>query len=293
VPIRIAMSPGPYHLESDPLRAADMATQWMDHRLVSGSRCIDDIYESLGVPARRRRIAYYGPNPARFDPDRADAARVRREFGVSDSAPFIGQVAFFYPVADGPFVPSAVRGLGIKGHDDFVEAARIVLQVRADARFLLVGDGWGPSGEEYRVRMIQKCRKLGIGDAVIFTGRRVDVPDILAALDVSVQCSLNENLGGTIESLLMRAPTIATRVGGMPESVLHERTGLLVPPRDPESLAASMLRLIDDPALGRRLGVAGREFMLERFTLERTVEDVVGIYRDVCWERNVRRAPLG
>ena len=69
-----------------------------------------------------------------------------------------------------------------------------------------------------------------MGDAVAFTGFRSDVADILADINISVQASLSENLGGTIESLLLERPLVATRVGGMVDSVHDGVTGLLVPP---------------------------------------------------------------
>lgn len=292
VPVRVAMVPGPYHLESDYLRRADLATQWLDHRLIAGSQRTDDLYAEHGVPARRRRVVSYGADRDGFDPAQADPARLRRELGLEPGTPLIGQVAYFYPVDDGPFAPPEVRGRGVKGHEDFVEAARLVLDRRPDARFVLVGDGWGPIGERHRDDIRRRCRELGIEDEVIFTGRREDIADVLAALDVSVQCSLSENYGGTLESLLMRAPTIATRVGGMPEAVRHEQTGLLVEPRDPAGLAAAMLRLIEDRPLARRLGAAGRELVLERFTFQTTVAGVESVYRELAAERGLRRPPL-
>jgi glycosyltransferase involved in cell wall biosynthesis len=78
-----------------------------------------------------------------------------------------------------------------------------------------------------------------------------------------VQCPLTETLGGTIEALLMERPTVATRVGGIPESVHHEETGLLVPAADPAALAAAIERLLANPNECRRFGAAGRKLMLE------------------------------
>jgi glycosyltransferase involved in cell wall biosynthesis len=113
---------------------------------------------------------------------------------------------------------------------------------------------------------------------VIFTGRHEDVPSLLAAADVAVQCSLVENLGGTIEALLMERPVVATRAGGMPESVRDGETGLLVPPSDPEALAAAILRLLENRDEGAALGRAGRQLMLERFTFARMVDDIDAVY---------------
>ncbi len=81
------------------------------------------------------------------------------------------------------------------------------------------------------------------------------------------------------ESLLMAAPTVASRVGGMPEAVRHEQTGLLVAPDHPGELAAAIVRLLAAPDLAARLGRDGRELMLQRFTFERTVADLDRIIR--------------
>jgi glycosyltransferase involved in cell wall biosynthesis len=101
-------------------------------------------------------------------------------------------------------------------------------------------------------------RRSGLQESVVFTGFRNDVPQIYRDLDVSVQASLNENLGGTIESLLMQCPTVATRVGGLTDSVVDGVTGVLPSPADPADLARGILRLLRDPKRARALGEAGR-----------------------------------
>ena len=287
VPIRIAHVPGPLHLESPVLRELDVRTQWMDHHLLGGSAYIERLYRELGVDPRRVSHTYYGPDLERFTPATGRGERVRADLGVPPGVPLVGQVAYFYPPTNERWTPPALRGRGLKGHSDFLEAARLVLAEDPGVRFALVGGGWGPGGEEHRSEMRALARALGVDHAVVFTGDRDDVPDVLAALDVSVQCSLSENLGGTIESLLMERPTIATRVGGMPESVLHERTGLLVEPRDPPALAAAMLRLLRDPDEASRLGKAGRERMLTRFTAAATVDEIDALYRRLAAERGL------
>jgi glycosyltransferase involved in cell wall biosynthesis len=281
-PIRISHVPGPFHLEAQLPRRMDQSTLWMDHQIVGGSRRVEDLYAVLGVPAERRRHIYYGPDPTRFDPTSANPGRVRRELGISPTAPLIGQVAFFYPVMDNPFTPKSVRGLGVKGQSDVVEAARLVLREVPEAHLLLVGGGWDSTGEADRQELIERTRRLGLARSITFLDSRTDVPDVLAALDVSIQASLNENLGGTVESLLMARPTIATRVGGMPEAVIHERTGLLVPPRDPPAIAAAILRMIREREHAAELAKEGRRLMLERFTKDRTVQDVEELYAELA-----------
>jgi glycosyltransferase involved in cell wall biosynthesis len=292
VPIRVAMIAGPLHLEAPGLRELDLATYRLDHRLLAGCQHTNDLYAELGVPERRRTTVGYGIDPAGYDPAVAERERVRAELGIADETPLIGQVAFFYPVLRGPVAPPGTQGRGIKGHEDLMAAARLVLDQRPDVRFLVVGDGFGDAGREHFEEIRRLARELEIDHAVIFAGRRRDLADVISALDVSVQASLSENYGGTIESLLMCAPVIATRAGGMPEVVIDGETGLLVPTRDPDALASAMLRLVDDRELAIRLGRAGRERMLERHTIQRTIDGVVEVYREIARQRGLRRPPL-
>ncbi len=245
------------------------------------------------MPERYRRTVGYGIDPAGFDPAAADATRVRRELGLADDTVVVGQVAWFYPVLMPPIAPPGLEGRGIKGHEDLARGRAIVLDRRPDARFLVVGDGFGELGARHFDDIRRLASELGIEDAVIFAGRRPDLVDVLAAMDVSVQCSLSENYGGTIESLLMERPLVATRAGGMPEVVIDGETGLLVPMRDPEALAAAILRLVEDPELGRRLGTEGRARMLAGHTIQHTIEGVIEAYREVAEERGLERPPFG
>jgi len=148
-------------------------------------------------------------------------------------------------------------------------------------KFLLVGTGWEEAGKKYEAELKQLARVMGLDGYVIFTGFRCDIPDVLAGLDVAVQCSLSENLGGTIESLLMARPTVVTAVGGMVDAVRNGETGLLVPPDDAEGLAQAILDLLSDKDKARRLALRGREWALERFTLAKTVSDIDKLYQDI------------
>jgi len=288
VPIRLSMVPGPYHLESPLLRRIDLATERLDTLVIGGSQRVTDLYLEAGLERSRVRTIPYGCSAEEFDPATVDGRGFRAELGIGETTPLVGQVAYFYQVVREPIAPPSVSGRGAKGHEDFLAAASIVVRSRPDARFVLVGGGWGPEGEKHMRDMQRLCRELALDEQVTFTGPRSDVPEVLAALDVSVQCSLNENYGGTIESLLMERPTVATRVGGMPETVRHEETGLLVPPRDPPALARAMLRLIDCPELGRALGRRGRELMLERFTVETMTNGVADLYAELLSARRQR-----
>lgn len=280
VPLRMSMAPSPFPLQAPFTRRLDRVTWRADHVLIAGSQCIRDLYEDIGVPRSRLELVYYGASSSGFDPLRTDPAAVRAKLGVPVGAPLVGQVAHFYAPIGGSFAPPAARGRGLKGHEVLLRAVPAVLAERPDARFVLAGGARGAPAEQYRDRVRQLAVSLGVAEVVDFVGECRDVPRLLSALDVAVQPSLAENLGGTIESLLMATPTVASRVGGIPEAVRHEQTGLLVAPDDPAQLAAAILRLLAAPDLAARLGRQGRELMLERFTFEHTLADLARIIDD-------------
>ena len=292
VPISVAMIAGPLHLESPRLRRLDLLTHRLDDRLLAGCQYTYDRYRELGVGAGSVRTVGYGVDPTGFDPAVADGSRVRRELGIADDEIVVGQVAWFYPVLSWPIAPLGMEGRGIKGHEDLLAAAQIVLARRPKVRFLVVGDGFGEGGARHFDQMRGLASELGVTDGVLFAGRRADLVDVLASFDISVQASISENYGGTIESLLMERPMVATAVGGMPEIVVDGETGLLVPACDPGALADAIIRLVDDPELGRQMGRVGRQRMLEGHTIQHTIDGVIAAYRELAEERGLRRPPF-
>jgi len=103
----------------------------------------------------------------------------------------------------------------------------------------------------------------------------------LAAADVVALPSLQEGLGvAALEAMAAGRPVVASRVGGLTEAVVHEETGLLVPPGDPTALATALVRLARDPGLRARLGAAGRARVLARYTAARMAEGTLACYED-------------
>ena len=286
VPCRVSMVPGPLHLEAPGTRWLDRLTAWMDHRVVAGSRATYDRYLAMGLSAPHLQCIPYGVDAARFDPAAADGTALRREFNIAPDAPLVGLVAYFYPPRSDWQTPAHLRGRGLKGHEDFIAAARLVRQRRPNARFLLVGRGISDAGEAYRHELMARVDRSDLRDALIFAGHRDDVPNVLAAVQVAVQCSLSENYGGTIESLLMETPTVATRVGGMPETVRHLETGLVVPPAAPQALADAILWMLEHRDEAKQMARAGRALMLSAYTIEHTVDGIDALYDEVLTGRS-------
>lgn len=217
-----------------------------------------------------RRLGWAPPGKVRSIPNGVDLARFaprpleagsRRSLGLPEGGPVVASVGRFVPY---------------KGYAHLVEAAALVARDRPDAHWLLVGDG------EQRGELERRCRALGLGGTIHFTGWRQDVPEILAASDVFVMPSLGEHFGRVlVEAMAMGKPVVATDAGGTPEIVLDGETGLLVPPAEPEPLARAVLALLNDGARAQRLGAAGRRRAEARFSLARHAAAVEALYDEV------------
>lgn len=189
---------------------------------------------------------------------RERGAELRRELGLPPAAPLV-------------FVFSRLNGM--KGIEYFLEAAAMIAPNFPDVRFLVVGDG------AKRKELEAHAVSLGLSSRVTFTGFRTDVPDLLPEATVSVLPSLSEGLSNSLlESMASGVPVVAGRVGGNPEIIEHDTSGLLVPPRDSAALAGAISRLLQDRELAARLGEAGKRRVAEVFSMERSVGEVERLY---------------
>lgn len=236
-------------------------------RVVAVCEAIRDDLVRQGVPVEKIEVVYSGTDTGRFDPARARGAGVRGELALGPRSPLVTQIGVREP----------------KGNDDVLRAFARVRDARPDARLLLVG-----AQPAKRPPLEALAAALGLGTALTVWGYRDDVPEILAASDVSVDAShIGLGITGSLrESLAMETPVVATDAVGNPELVLHERTGLLVPPRDPEALAAAILRLLADPAWAKTLGRTGRRWVVERFSTRVKVERLEALYRRLAAAQN-------
>lgn len=161
-----------------------------------------------------------------------------------------------------------------KGHLCLVEAARRVVEAVPSARFLLVGR---EDREAAPVRA--KITELGLDGHVVLAGARRDIPAILQATRVVAHPGEQEGLSNAIlEAMAAGIPVVASRAGGNPETVEDGKTGLLVPPGDPDAFASAILELLRDPARAEALGRAGRERVRNRFSLAGMVTGVEESY---------------
>jgi glycosyltransferase involved in cell wall biosynthesis len=213
----------------------------------------NELQRQLGVSAPRLQVI---PNGI---PQRIGARdRVRRELGIAPGEPLIVAVGNLYQV---------------KGH-------AVLLDALAKLRDLT---GWrlaiaGRGEEEAPLRA--RAAALGIAERIHLLGFREDIPDILAAADVFAMPSLSEGLPlALVEAMSFGLPVVITRVGGIPEVVTDDVDALLVSPSDSDVLAHALRRLLDDPALRRRLGDAARTRARRDYGIATMVDRYERLYR--------------
>jgi glycosyltransferase involved in cell wall biosynthesis len=233
-------------------------TPRVDH-LIAVSQAIVRKIEDEGRTGPPVTLIYNGVDLDRYDKQEA-CCTLREEYGLPDEGPIVGVVARLEPE---------------KGHATLIEAWPIVLAEFPTATLLIIGEG------SRREELEAQAVSLGpdVAARIVFTGRRDDVPAVTAALDVAVLPSYREAQGLSIlEAMALSRPVVATNVGGIPEMIDDEMTGLLVPPHDAPALAGSITRLLRDHPLADTLARNAHDLVHERFCVELMVRAVESIY---------------
>jgi glycosyltransferase involved in cell wall biosynthesis len=188
----------------------------------------------------------------KFHPAR-DRMKFRRELGLDSETPLIANIGMIRPD---------------KGQLVFVEAARVVLAQRPNARFAIVGQGTGrrKRGEKVRDAII----RTGIGDRLFLLGYRWDTPDIFAAADIMAITSLHTEASPVVlrEAFASGRAVVATKVGDVPEIIEHRQNGLLVEPSDSDGLAAAILELLAHRDLLERCAANAWRYAQEHFSFD-------------------------
>lgn len=194
--------------------------------------------------------------------------KTKARFNLSNSDKIIGTVARIHKQ---------------KGHEYLLAAAKKIITKYPQVKFLIVGEG--PLKE--KMQKLSSC--MGIEKNIIFTGFFRDVPSIMSVFDIFVLPSLWEGLPITIiEAMAMKKPIIATNVSGNPELIEENVTGFLVSPRDVDSLAEAISKLLDNEQLGLKFAEAGFNVCNKFFTASRMTNEITLIYEQLIENKKLQ-----
>jgi L-malate glycosyltransferase len=246
------------------MAANQQLDQFITKRYFSRIICVShQIHQVLGesLPAEKLVTIHNGVDLATCRAT-SDRATTRKSLGLREDDVVLGTAGRLVPV---------------KGFGFLIEAAEILGRTVPNLRCVIVGDG--PEADALQKRIDE----LHLSGRVQLVGFRRDVWDILAALDIFVLPSLGEGVPMIIlEAMALGTPIVATAVGGVPEVLTESESGLLVPPRDPEAIAAACARLLGDVSLRTDIVSRARHRVEAKFSAARMTRDVVNLYRDIA-----------
>lgn len=223
------------------------------------------LIERESLPRRKVVAIRNGVDVDAFRPQE-DRAAIRRELGLAEDAPVCGIVAALRPE---------------KHHELFLRVAALVRIQQPGARFVIVGDG------PQRPHLEELTSRWGLQDCILFLGRRDDVPRVLSALDLFLLTShIEASPVSLLEAMACETPCVATDVGSVSETVQHGITGFVTTAGDAERMCRRALVLLRDPARRRKMGAAGREWVVEHGSVTSMVsgyEELIDrLYRRRC-----------
>ena len=228
-------------------------------RVVGCSRWLLDDLIRHGLPDRLGVSIPNGIPTARSQPGNREA--LRAELNLPPDARLVLGV--------GRLIPE-------KGFQHLIAAMSGILATRPETMVAIAGSG------PYEATLVEQAKALGVASAVRFLGFRRDVSGLLSAADVlcAPSCGYEGLPLAVAEAMAQGLPVVASDLGGIPELVVPGETGLLVPVGDVEAIARALLDLVGDDARRARLGSAGRDRVMERFSLERMVSAYEALYRE-------------
>ena len=237
-------------------------------RITTISRYIAEKIASFDpAVAKRTSILYYGIDLGKFKPETIPSGSFRSRFGLSPQTKVIATVGDLW-----------------KNQIEFLDALAEIQKTFSDIKYALVASETGIGQiEEFKDR----ASRLGVKDAVIWTGRltKEEMLSFYADVDIAVSTHRNEGFGiWVLEALAMGKPVIAFNEGGIRDSLDGCPAGILVD-GGPREMAAALLRIMQDDALLKRMSEAGPRWTAEKFSRERMVEDYFRFFESLSTQR--------
>ncbi|MEJ7583468.1 MAG: glycosyltransferase [Acidimicrobiales bacterium] len=230
--------------------------------VVPSTRIATLLVGDQGLPPDKVALVPYGFDPAKYQPVSTETVlAVRATLGMEDR-----------------FTIATFARLYVdKGHRFVIDALPGALAAVPRLKYLVVGEG------EERPHLARQVAELGLEGVVTFLGWRHDVPELMAAVDVVVQPSLQEAFSQSMaEALFMGRPLVITDVSAAQELVPDDRVGVVVPARDSAAIERAIIELAGDGVRRAALADAARSHALDSFTIERAVPLYEAVYRRAC-----------
>jgi glycosyltransferase involved in cell wall biosynthesis len=237
------------------------SSRFVSHYITVSQALKQKLIQEREIPEERISVIYNGVELDRFNPERFNSNGLRKSLGIKEDYTIVGSIG---------------RLVYQKGFLYLIEAARILHQKNYKIRLVIVGQG----PEENKLKHMAETS--GIIDVCTFVGQRFDIPQLLSDFDIFALPSVLEGLPRVvIEAMAMGKPIVAADIDGVREELTHNRTGIIVPPKNPVALAEAIMSLINDKRRGIQLGSEARRSAERRFDLKQTVSNIERLYESI------------
>ena len=225
--------------------------------VMSTGRTVATVHPGADRLGDQLRVFFPPVDPVHFDADRVDRDAARRDFGFAPGDRVVGTIGNLNPQ---------------KGHEFLLRAAASVRRRARNVKVLVVGASH-ETHRAYERELYQLCHRLQmqVGSDVVFAGGVGDVRPALAAMDIFVMASVPYSEGAPTaleEAMLMKLPVVATEVGSVREMIDHGENGFIVPSKDADALAVTVLHILGNPEVRAELGPRARDRAIARFSAE-------------------------
>lgn len=226
------------------------------------SRPVEELLLTAGISRKKITLIENGINIEKFNAC-VDQLKLKSELCIDPDHVIIGTVG---------------RLSNEKGHRYLIEAAKKILTVHKKSFFLLIGDG------VLNFQLKEFSKKLGIGDKIIFAGKRFDVPQLLSIMDIFVLPSLLEGQPMALfEAMAAKKPIVATEVGDVPKILRQGMCGILVPPGNADAIAEAVLSLIASIGTADVIASLAYSEVSEKYSSKQMATKYLDVYKSLCF----------
>jgi glycosyltransferase involved in cell wall biosynthesis len=226
----------------------------------------NNLIETTPLPANKIELLYNAVDVKKFDAAKIDLNKLRKEFNISDDEIVIGMIARFSPG---------------KGHEEFLQSAKILSSKYNNLKFIVVGEA-SRGEDEYANSIKDLAANLGVKN-IVFAGFRSDTPDVLSGFDIFIFPSHAEAFGiALIEAMAMERASVCANADGVLDIAVDGQTNLLFQNKNAEDLASKTELLINDENKRLEMGKAARQRVIEKFDVEIIMDRTIEFYNKYC-----------
>lgn len=241
-------------------RALDKGLLRFFDAIVAVSSRTKELIERAWIAGSRITVINNALKVEQYIPDRSDQS-YRAELGIDEKTILVANIGRLSPE---------------KGHLEFLQAGRELLQTHANIKLVLIGVG------PEQLRLERFVSDNGMTKNVVFAGFRNDMKRVYNSLDLVVQSSYTEGMPNVVlEALLMKVPVIASDVGGTAEIIEHEKTGILIQPGQQAELVREMCDFVANPLKHKAMALLGRDVVMDRFNHQKRVKKFAALYNQL------------